>query len=108
MGDVINFPGINERSWHDLGPQIQDILRDAGAPAACAEWVCADLKPRFLAIQAEQRLSIPAPPNCERAVNAAVDACAKFFHGVTDRVLLELVKLELELWGAKLGGAHGT
>ncbi len=105
MGDIIQFPGFDERSWREFEPGLRDTLVTAGADTKAIDWVCADLKKRFLAVQMQMQPSFAIPQICEHPVKNAVDTCVKFMHEAMNRSLLQMVLLELELYYAKLAAA---
>lgn len=101
MGEVIQFPGFDERTWREIEPTIRKVLLDARGPADMADWVCDDMKNRFLAANAQTTLTLETNDHSRQHVTDAVTACVRFMHDATNRMLLQMLRLEIELYGAK-------
>ncbi len=79
----------------------------AGVPPSVADWICEDLKPRYLAAMANADENLKA---FGRRVDAEgiSDMTAAFFVEIYNQMARqcfdEIFKLEFELWLAKFGG----
>lgn len=98
---IVSFPTAAERSWPETEVTIRQILLQANAPPSAIDWIIADIKPRVLALDATQRLSVPCAPESLDGVTAVFDQMKRLLHETTSRAFVELVKIEIELWAAK-------
>ena len=104
MGDVIQFPGFDERSWNEMEPEIRSGLVNAGTPLEITEWICGDIKKRYLAANVQYTLSVSATEQSRQDVMDAVNACVRIMHDATSRFLFQIIELEIELYFAKHAG----
>lgn len=100
MGDVIQFPGFDERAWREFEPTIRSVLKQVGGTAEMADWVCKDMKPRFLAVNLETTLPLKSTLQSYGDVVEAAKACTNVMHQATSQMLLQILNLEIELYGA--------
>ena len=107
MGQVIAFPTADERSWRLIESGLREGLRDGKAPVDAIDWICRDLKPRYFACQDGLSFSLEIPAGCEKPVSFAVEQMTSFLHKATDRMMLEMAKLEAELYAAKAARPGG-
>ena len=108
MGEVIAFPAFDERQWRFIEEGLRAVLAEENAPADAIDWICEDLKPRYLACTNSLSVSLKVPDECADAVNSIVKQLTDFFHDTTSRMMLEMAKLEAELYAAKSAGSQST
>lgn len=105
MTDVIGFPNFGARTWNEIESSLRNHLLLAGGPPGFADWVCNDIRPRAVALQAQWQLILPAsiaPTDAEELahrVTSMVREC-------TNRALGEILEIEIDLYFAlHVGGA---
>lgn len=101
MGEIVQFPGFDERAWREIEPAIRGALLNAGGPMEMADWICEDIKKRFLAANVRTTLTLAMNEHSREHVAGAVKACVQLMHDATSRMMLQILELEIELYGAK-------
>jgi hypothetical protein len=101
MGEVIGFPAPTEKEWRLLEKTLLGILTKAEADlsAEVVRWVLDDMKPRYFAIAAQGPFDLTVPEQCAPHIKAV----AAYLSEGTNRALVELLKLEVELYRARFG-----
>jgi hypothetical protein len=102
MGEVIQFPGFDERQWLEIETGFRDLMLGHGVSREVIEWILADVKPRVLSAQLSTTISIS--PDAENPVQEAVTQVSKFMQDATSALILQMLKLEGELYWARFGG----
>jgi hypothetical protein len=92
MGTVIQFPTFDEREWEKIAEAFSQLLLQAGADRAAADWICNDMKPRYLALAAGQNFAVP--DLCLETANSMIS----FFRDAFNRALLQILMLEIQLY----------
>src|SRR4051794_26602617 len=67
MGEFVDFPTFDERSWHEIEGAIRRALLEGGLHAAGVDWICEDMKPRYLAINSGLISMSRTPPGRQYA-----------------------------------------
>jgi hypothetical protein len=93
---VIQFPDRRERVWRVVETAVRGQVREAGAGDAAADWILNDLRPRFEAFHGGA-LDIEVPTEAAARVTEIV----RFMHDRMSAGLFEMIRLEVELYGAK-------
>lgn len=103
MAEIIQFPNFGERDWRIIEASLRDVLQSGNLSIEAIDWICKDLKPRYLAGTDDLSFSINAPVECHAAIQETANQLISFFHKATSRMMLEMAKLEVELYMAKQG-----
>src|SRR5262245_10275479 len=103
MGEIVRFPNGNGGAWRAYDEGVRAALYRLGYRADAADWVVADLKKRPFGLQFCEDLSAPAVSE-EQGARQIKEA----FKQVMLRWLVEIIKLEGELWVAKFGEPTGS
>ena len=103
MGEVVGFPNGNSRPWRAYEEGIRAALDQLGYGVDAADWVVEDLKKRPFALQFSDGTLAPARPE---ELKAARQIKAAYRQAML-RWLVEIIKLEGELWAAKFGKSSG-
>jgi hypothetical protein len=100
VSNVIQFPA-DERTWTELSRGLREGLSPHMGQQVI-EWILADLKPRLMKITRSFSYSVQCPPaGCEAVLQEAGKAFEGFLKENTNQWLLQMVRLEAELYGAK-------
>jgi hypothetical protein len=99
MGEVIGFPAPTEKEWRLLEKTLLEILTEADLSAEVVRWVLDDMRPRYFAIAAQGPLDLTVPGQCAPHIKAV----AAYLSEGTNRALVEILKLEVELYRARFG-----
>jgi hypothetical protein len=104
MAEIFEFPGADARQWPEVEAGIRASLFQVGAPAGMADWICQDMRPRFLEVRSN--ISVAIPPACR----AAAETVASVLREIVSARIAQMVGLEAELYIAKfLGpGSHNA
>jgi hypothetical protein len=105
MGEIVQFSDLGVRDWKIIEASLRDALQSIGLSADAIEWICNDLKPRYFAGTDNLSFSISAPTECRAAVQETANQLIVFFHKATTQMMLEMAKLEVELYLAKSGNS---
>jgi hypothetical protein len=103
MGDVVDFPGFDERQWLGMQTTLVDELTRLGMALEQAEWISTEWKNRATAAVPSIRISVPvtALPNMTPEVwefaRASVDAVEKKFKQINGAMLATLLSAVAEL-----------
>lgn len=108
MAEIIQFPKLGERDWRIIESSLRDTLQSNNMSAEAIDWICKDLKPRYMAGTDSLSFSINAPVECHAAIQETADKLISFFHQATTRMMLEMAKLEVELYMAKWSNEKGN
>jgi hypothetical protein len=107
VGEVVEFPAPTEKEWRLLEKTLLGILTKADLSAEVVRWVLDDMKPRYFAIAAQGPFDLTVPEQCAPHIKAV----AAYLSEGANRALVELLKLEVELYRARFGdglpGADG-
>jgi len=106
MGDVVKFPGFDERQWLVWETTIIDGLTGEGVPREQAEWTRSEWKRRMVhAVQSIQAsVSVPSSPSVRpdaiEFAQAVAKEVEKHFHQIITRLSWELLLAVSELCAA--------
>ena len=93
MGEIIQFP-TDVRSIESV---IRKILEDQGCSQKAIDWIWGDMHPRIKEFSLDR--SFRGPPGSEALMKDMED----FAREIANRALLEVLKLEIELYRALEG-----
>jgi hypothetical protein len=95
MAEIIKFPTSGERAWPDVEQKIRSVLLKMGSFPSLVDWICADLKPRWL-------MAITAATNPNEFPEANV---IDRVHGA---MIEQMITLEIELYKEKFFPNQGV
>ena len=49
MGEVVQFPGLDERAWREIESGFEEVMLGNGVSREAIEWILSDIRPRLLA-----------------------------------------------------------
>ena len=110
MGDLVQFPGFDEREWLAMETTLIDQLTALGIPGDQAEWIRSEWKQRMLTAMQSLRRSVqvttPAAqtPEAIEFATAAVKETERQFHLIIENLARQLLFAVIELSGAHFGG----
>jgi hypothetical protein len=110
MGDIVGFPGFDERVWRRLEGDGFELLLGVGFPEASATLILADWKTRVMA--AVRSFDLPVrrsgasvtPEVCEH-LDAILSATELQVQRLTENLVAQLFVTVCELWVVRLGGS---
>lgn len=115
MTDVIEFPSRAVRNWERFRPSIEDVLAQSGMPREGIEAVSGRMREAWLSYDQDYSISmsLPIPGDVSathrqdilEAVREGFTEFERKVQGVMNRVLLDRLKLEIELYFAQ--NRHG-
>jgi hypothetical protein len=91
------------RAWTELSRGLRGVLSLQIKEHSAIDWILSDLKSCFMTITQSFNFSANCPANCEPLLNEAGKAFQDFLRENTNQWLLQMVMLEIELYGAKFG-----
>lgn len=103
MGDVVEFPGFDERQWLGMQTALVDAMTRLGVPLEQAEWISTEWKNRATAAVPSIQKSVPvtAPPNIPpeawEFARTSVEAVEKTFQQITEAMLMALLTAVVDL-----------
>jgi hypothetical protein len=102
MGEIIQFPGIDERKWRELEEAFRRELLRVGAKPAMIDWVLADMKPRVLSAPVSRKFGPyeALTPGAASAVRQVASDMEEYLHDVATALLGQMLAVELELYNA--------
>ena len=113
MADIIPFPSKAVRDWAILERTMTEILKDAGADATASSHITRRMKEFFALCDRDFSKSIhyelPSSTTVaqQEKLRAALEAMFTSFttelHGFTNELLLDRLKLEIQLYYAETG-----
>jgi hypothetical protein len=106
MGEVVEFPGFDERKWDEIEATFRDYMLGQGMPREAVEWVLADMKPRILAVpnRGTVKLVDLDTSDAVAAIKEAVLRTVAVMRETTSAMLGQIFTIEMELYWAKFGG----
>jgi hypothetical protein len=104
MGEVIQFPGFDERACRDLEVAFEQVMLGNGMPREAIEWILSDIRPRILAGAKSTTFTMSdVPPAAIEPVQKAVAEVSTFLRKVATDLMGQMFLLEAELYSAKFG-----
>lgn len=101
MAEDMRCSNVDEQSWQELEASLRAGLSDEGVPVEQIDWICRDMKPRYLLCCSAGTLSIETPAACRKAIADAIEQTVSFFETATARMFVVMAKLEAELYEAR-------
>ncbi len=111
MAQIIEFPDLTSRQWRDMEPAIEEVLQRAAAPPEMRTEVKTAMKAhvekiskRFdgsVELRLPGHLDSDQVETAQAAVRRAVSEVASWFHGIINQMLIDLLRLECELYLAR-------
>jgi hypothetical protein len=103
MGDIVEFPGFDERAWRAMDDAFRGGLKQCGASDEGTEWILSEWKRRMrLALPSLQfSLDVVCPANAtqgerklaETVGNAVMDRWRDLLQNVAGQLMLAIVDL---------------
>jgi hypothetical protein len=101
MGELIKFPGSDPHEWRAHEAMFRKMVIDRGGTAEAADWIVADMQPRWKQIHSRSlSVSFDAPAEASSVVHQIID----FFGDMGTAADAQLFFLECELYTEKFDG----
>lgn len=101
MPEDMQSANFDEESWRQIEASLRAGLSEEGLPVEQIDWICRDMKPRYLLCCCTGGIVIDAPPEYREAIEDAIERTGAFFGAATARLLVVMAKLEAELYEAR-------
>lgn len=105
MGEVIKFPTKFVRDWLIVEKGFREMLDEAQVSLEMKNSICSTMKSYWEKYDKEIPVTLPQLSNQDdmQNVTTAIDNLAEEFHKIMSQVMLDLFKIETELYMAKYG-----
>jgi hypothetical protein len=116
MGDIIEFPTKATQEWAGIERTLREIFREAVAPKEMQDEVLAQMKEVFERYNVQFNVALELPGNLPKDQSAAVSSAVssafadyeKQLHDFMNRILLERLQIEIELYKLRHDGNDDT
>lgn len=107
MANIIKFPTQSVRDWALIEGAVREILTEANASRQMVDEICASQRihwEKYSNIQLTFQAEIPGAMGrgttemVREVIRQGVENMASQIHNLTNEVLLDLLKKEIELW----------
>ena len=97
MSNVISLPTLDERNWKAIAEQIRIECFRLGMPAGAANWICDDMKPRWISVGGRFSEPLADAAQMQEWLRRLTD----FVQSTLSKIMVQMLILEFELWKAK-------